>query len=137
MRHVWMSSSWTFSLGALFSSEATSFCLHFYLSLFRELSHISILSLNNSHTFQFSLWTSSQVSILILRNITHFNSLFGQVSQVSILSFEKSHTFQFSLLTSLRHFQSEYWIPRNEFLFIRLASNLSNKELGSQALFTT
>jgi hypothetical protein len=92
-------------------------------SLFKQLSHISILSLDKSHKFQFSL----------LRNLTH----------ISILSLDKSHKFQFSLLRNLTHisilsfdkshtFQSEYWITCNEFLLIRLSSNLSNKELGSQ-----
>lgn len=69
------------------------------------------LSFKNSHSFQFSLWTS----------LTSFNSLFWEISHVSILSFDKSHTFQ-----------CEYWIACNEFLLIRSTSNLSNKELGLQ-----
>jgi hypothetical protein len=55
------------------------FLLHFlwhvrYLSLFRELSHISILSLDKSHKFQLSL----------MRKLTRFNSLFWQVSHISM-----------------------------------------------------
>jgi hypothetical protein len=83
-----------------FLSISLSRTLTHFNSLFKQLSHISILSLDkltsfNSHfekyhTFQFSLWTS----------LTSFNSLFWEISHVSILSFDKSQTFSIWVLDS-------------------------------------